>query len=158
MKSLLLALSLLALTFPALAADMANGHKINKSCALCHGIYGQGAPGKLSPRIAGLPKEYIIKAMKDYRDGIRKYPLMVRTSGLDKMTDVDMDDIATFLASMDLSSDKRFNVVSAGVWWLKARRLTSRNARAATRKMATESRRRRRRPWPVSTPLICSRQ
>lgn len=114
MKKFLLMAGLLGLVLPVSAADLANGQKINKSCALCHGIYGQGAPGKLSPRIAGLPKEYIIKATKDYRDGIRKYPLMVRTAGLKEMTDADLEDIATYLSSMDLSSDKRFNVASAG--------------------------------------------
>ena len=71
---------------------MANGQMINKSCALCHGAHGQGASGKLSPRIAGLPKEYIIKAMKDYVDGKRVYPLMVRTSQIDKFTERDYED------------------------------------------------------------------
>lgn len=114
MRTLLPMLALLSLASSPMAADLVNGQRINKSCALCHGAYGQGAPGKLSPRIAGLPKEYIIKAMKDYRDGKRKYPLMVRTSGLDKMTEADMEDIASFLAALDLRPDARFNVASAG--------------------------------------------
>jgi cytochrome c553/uncharacterized protein (DUF302 family) len=97
---------------PVWAADMANGQMINKSCALCHGIYGQGASGKLSPRIAGLPKEYIIKAMKDYVEGKRVYPLMVRTSQIDRFTEKDYDDIATYLSSLDLSSDRRFNIIA----------------------------------------------
>ena len=114
MKKFALSLMLIVLSSPLFAADLANGQQINKSCALCHGIYGQGAPGKLSPRIAGLPKEYIVKAIKDYRDGHRTYPLMVRTSGLKEMTEADIEDIATYLSSLDLSSDARFNVVSAG--------------------------------------------
>jgi len=104
----------LAVSASGWAADLANGEKINKTCALCHGIYGQGAPGSLSPRIAGLPKEYLIKATKDYRDGKRIYPLMVRTAGLKEMTDSDLEDIATYLASMDLSSDVRFAAIAAG--------------------------------------------
>jgi cytochrome c553/uncharacterized protein (DUF302 family) len=92
------------------AADMANGQEINKSCALCHGTHGQGASGRLSPRIAGLPREYIVKAMKDYVEGTRVYPLMVRTSQLDKFTERDFEDIAAYLASMDLSSDARFDI------------------------------------------------
>jgi cytochrome c553/uncharacterized protein (DUF302 family) len=83
---------------------------INKSCALCHGSHGQGASGKLSPRIAGLPKEYIIKAMKDYVAGTRVYPLMVRTSQIDKFTEKDYEDVAAYLASLDLSSDEMFNI------------------------------------------------
>jgi len=110
MKRVVATLILSCLTLPAFAANLANGEKINRSCALCHGAYGQGAPGKLSPRIAGMPKEYLIKAVKDYRDGKRSYPLMNKTSGLDHMTDADIDDIATYLASLDLSSDARFNI------------------------------------------------
>ena len=103
---------LLAATPAVWAADLANGQRINKSCALCHGIYGQGASGKLSPRIAGLPKEYLIKAMKDYVEGTRVYPLMVRTSQIDRFTEKDYDDIATYLASLDLSSDRRFDIIA----------------------------------------------
>jgi cytochrome c553/uncharacterized protein (DUF302 family) len=110
LKKFIAATFLLAVSLPAWTADMANGQRLNKSCALCHGIHGQGASGKLSPRIAGLPKEYIIKAMKDYVEGRRVYPLMVRTSQLDKFTEQDYEDIATYLSSLDLSSDARFNI------------------------------------------------
>ena len=110
MKKAFAAFAALLLCAPVLAADLANGEKINRSCALCHGIYGQGASGQLSPRIAGMPKYYLEKAIKDYRDGIRSYPLMNKTSGLDQMTDKDIEDISTYLASMDLSSDAQFNI------------------------------------------------
>jgi cytochrome c553 len=110
MKKCSAALVALCLSMPALAADLANGEKINRSCALCHGAYGQGAPGKLSPRIAGLPKYYLIRAIEDYRDGKRSYPLMNKTSGLDQMTEADVEDIAAYLSSIDLSSDARFNI------------------------------------------------
>ena len=105
-----IAAAMLLLSLPVLAADLANGQRLNKSCALCHGLHGQGASGKLSPRIAGLPREYIVKAMKDYVDGTRVYPLMVRTSQLDKFTDRDFEDVAAYLSSLDLSSDERFNI------------------------------------------------
>ena len=112
LKKFIVAVALLAASLPAWSADMANGQKLNKSCALCHGAHGQGTSGKLSPRIAGLPKEYIIKAMKDYVDGTRVYPLMVKTSQLEKFSDKDFDDVATYLASLDMSSDAQFNIVS----------------------------------------------
>lgn len=47
------------------AADLANGERMSRSCALCHGLYGQGTPGRLSPRLAGMPAEYLVKATKD---------------------------------------------------------------------------------------------
>lgn len=112
LKNTIVAALLVAASLPVWAADMANGQMINKSCALCHGSFGQGASGKLSPRIAGLPKEYIIKAMKDYVEGKRIYPLMVRTSQIDKFTERDYEDIAGYLSSLDLSSDEMFNIRS----------------------------------------------
>ena len=110
LKKLMAAAFVLAVSLPAWSADIANGQEINKSCALCHGAYGQGASGKLSPRIAGLPRDYIIKAMKDYVEGHRTYPLMVRTSQIDKFAERDFQDVAAYLASLDLSSDRRFDI------------------------------------------------
>lgn len=115
MKKLMFIAVLLGLSLPLQAANLANGEKINKSCALCHGVYGQGAPGKLSPRIAGLPKEYLIKSIKEYRDGVkRKYGLMVFTSQLDKATEEDIEDVSAYLAMLDLSADGRFNIEKLG--------------------------------------------
>jgi len=110
MKKLLATLLIAAAPFSANAVDLANGQEINKSCALCHGNIGQGTPGKLSPRLAGLPKEYLIKATKDYRDGVRSNPLMVKTASIDKMTDSDIEDISTYLSMIDIRPDSRFNV------------------------------------------------
>ena len=110
MLTRLIAAAMLLLSLPVVAADLGNGQRLNKSCALCHGLHGQGASGKLSPRIAGLPREYIIKAMKDYVSGDRVYPLMVRTSQLDKFSERDFEDVAAYLSSIDLSSDERFNI------------------------------------------------
>ncbi|PLY15109.1 MAG: hypothetical protein C0631_08260 [Sedimenticola sp.] len=110
MKKTLLAL---LLSFPLISqgADLANGERINRSCSLCHGIYGQGASGRLSPRLAGMPVEYLIKATKDYLNGTRNNPLMVSTTGLDKMSDQDIEDVATYLSSLDFSYDDRFDIV-----------------------------------------------
>lgn len=84
------------------AYDVANGRKINSSCALCHGFYGQGTPGSLSPRLAGLPAKYIIKELEFYRDGTRTYPPMVVASQIKNMTDKDITDVSEYLASINL--------------------------------------------------------
>ena len=110
MKILLSILLLVIAPLTTQAADLANGQEINKSCALCHGNIGQGTPGKLSPRLAGLPKEYLIKATKEYRDGVRVNPLMIKTASIDKMTDSDIEDIATYLSMIDIRPDMRFNI------------------------------------------------
>ncbi len=107
----LLSIALLALApITSQAVDLANGQEINKSCALCHGNIGQGTPGKLSPRLAGMPKEYLIKVTKEYRDGIRVNPLMVKTASIDKMSDQDIEDISTYLSLIDIKADSRFDV------------------------------------------------
>lgn len=112
MKKILLLPLLLLLPFGAIqAADLARGAQINKTCALCHGNYGQGASGRLAPRLAGMPKEYLIKATKDYVSGVRKNPLMIRTTGLDKMSDQEIEDVSSYLASLDIASDRRFEIV-----------------------------------------------
>ncbi len=113
MKKLLSILAMVVAPLTAQAVDLANGQEINKSCALCHGNIGQGTPGKLSPRLAGLPKEYLIKATKEYRDGIRINPLMITTASIDKMTDSDIEDISTYLSMIDIRPDGRFNVTQS---------------------------------------------
>lgn len=110
MKKLFSILFLAVLPMAANAVDLANGKEINKSCALCHGNIGQGTPGKLSPRLAGLPKEYLIKVTKEYRDGVRKNPLMVKTASIDKMADSDIEDIATYLSMIDIRPDSNFDI------------------------------------------------
>jgi len=96
------------------AADLANGKELNKNCALCHGIYAQGASGKLSPRLAGMPEEYLIKALKDYREGKRQNYMMLKTAAVDKMSDKDIEDVSAYLAAINLSADPKFDVVQYG--------------------------------------------
>ena len=118
MRTLILLLVFFSTSFSLYAADLANGKAINKRCALCHGTYGQGTPGRLSPRIAGLNKGYMIKAIKEYRSGKRVNPLMIKTSSIDEMSPRDIEDIAAYLAKIDLSPDPQFNVTQVG-WSIK---------------------------------------
>lgn len=84
------------------ALNIENGKKINRTCALCHGDYGQGTPGTLSPRLAGLPAGYLEKELKYYRSGKRSYAPMVIASSIKKMTDEDIKDISEYLAGVNL--------------------------------------------------------
>lgn len=95
---------LLLLLLPAIchAVNLENAKRINKTCALCHGQYGQGTPGMNSPRLAGLPAEYLAKELRHYRSGFREYPPMVVTSQIKDMTDSDIADISSYLAGIDL--------------------------------------------------------
>jgi cytochrome c553 len=72
---------LLCLTTLAKAGEV-NEYKAfakSKGCFDCHGMSGNtGNEDKLSPepKLAGQPKNYLIKAMKDYRSGARKNDVM----------------------------------------------------------------------------------
>lgn len=111
MRNILLILLAFLPTLAFSADDIANGKRLSRSCALCHGVYGQGTPGDLSPRLAGVPKEYLFKSTKDYVTGVRNNPTMVKTTGLKHMTDQDIRDIAAYYASMDLYQYERFDVI-----------------------------------------------
>jgi len=113
-KKLLILFVFITLPAALQAANMANGEAIYKTCALCHGNVGQGTAGQLSPRIAGVREEYTKKAIKEYISGKRVNPLMVETSGIDKMSKEDIDDIAAYLAAIDLTEDPRFDVTQIG--------------------------------------------
>ena len=103
-------LALLLANSAQASVDLANGERVNRNCALCHGIYGQGTPGRLSPRLAGLPKEYLVKATKEYVEGKRINPLMVEVAGLHHISDRDLHDWAAYMESLDLAIYPRFAI------------------------------------------------
>jgi len=110
MRKLILALALLTSGWGSQAADLQNGERINRTCALCHGQYAQGTRGRLSPRLAGMPQEYLEKAIKEYQSGTRISPTMVVTSGLKKMSDSDIQDVAAYLSQLELPAEAMFDV------------------------------------------------
>jgi len=46
------------------------------TCANCHGTDGNAVPGQPMPRLAGLPKNYIVEQMQAFRDGKRPATVM----------------------------------------------------------------------------------
>ena len=51
------------------------GRNLAAGCAICHGTEGRAIAKGLAP-LAGLPKEYIVKQMADFRDGKRPATVM----------------------------------------------------------------------------------
>lgn len=105
---------LLMLPRGSAATDLANGERINRGCAPCHGSYGQGVAGKTSPRLAGLPAWYLAKATKDFKKGVRKHPLMFEVGGLDRLSEADINDVSAYLAGLDIGTDPAYDIRSAG--------------------------------------------
>jgi len=102
MKRLFL-LGLMCLPLTTHAVDLENGKKIARSCALCHGVYGQGTPGPASPRLAGMPTGYLVKELEHYKDGSRTNLRMYVTASLASLSEEDIDDVSTYFSSINLA-------------------------------------------------------
>ncbi len=114
MKKTLLAAATLLLPFSLSAADLENGKKLSRSCALCHGQYMQGVAGDLYPRLAGLPAGYIENELKRLKEGRRQAHMpMLITSMVDMMSHNDMSDISAYLEHMPVPQEHRRQIMNA---------------------------------------------
>jgi len=88
---------------PAIAAgDIEAGANKVSMCVGCHGIpnYKTAFPKTYRvPRIAGQKVEYLVSALKAYREGQRNHPSMKAVAG--SMTDQDIADIAVYYSSLN---------------------------------------------------------
>ena len=95
------AIATLALVLAANAAfaggvmkgDAVAGEALVGSCAACHGADGNSLAPTF-PKLAGLGERYLLKQMKDIRDGRR--PVALMAGQVDNMTDQQLADIAAF--------------------------------------------------------------
>ena len=61
----------------AAAADIEAGKKkVQEVCAACHGIDGAAPIMPNIPKLAGQYPDYLAKALRDYKSGARKNPIM----------------------------------------------------------------------------------
>ncbi|MDZ7753904.1 MAG: c-type cytochrome [Gammaproteobacteria bacterium] len=89
----LTAAAMLLATAPAIAGGV-DAAMVSNTCAGCHGTNGV-SEGE-APTIAGLPKEYLVSAMKTYRDDSRYSTIMGRIAK--GYSDAEIDAMATFFA------------------------------------------------------------
>ena len=80
MNARLLSLSLLIVAVgssaAASAADLAAGKaKATEVCQACHGVDGNSASADF-PKLGGQYPDYLAKALRDYKSGQRKNPIM----------------------------------------------------------------------------------
>ncbi|MBL8518705.1 MAG: c-type cytochrome [Betaproteobacteria bacterium] len=64
---------------PAFAASdlsPAGVRALAANCAACHGTNGKSQPGSTVPGLAGRPKEALVNAMQEFKDGKRTATLM----------------------------------------------------------------------------------
>ena len=109
MKTLLttLALAVLAvLAVPADARDPAAGAaKAKEVCAACHGMDGN-SPTPDYPKLGGQYEDYLAKALRDYKSGVRKNAIMAGFAGA--LTRQDIANLAAHYASQPRAVSARY--------------------------------------------------
>lgn len=95
-------ITLIALSFvfvagaPAEAAGKAEAGKAKSAvCAACHGADGNST-NAMFPKLAGQHEDYLYQALKDYKAGKRKNPIMNGQAAT--LSDQDMRDLAAYFA------------------------------------------------------------
>jgi len=81
----------------ATAADVDAGKAKAAVCAACHGANGISVIPDY-PNLAGQKVKYLQSAIKAYRDGERKNPIMSPMAA--GLTDTDVENIAAYFASL----------------------------------------------------------
>ena len=67
-------------------------------CANCHGTDGRTTDGSAIPALVGMPKEYMVRQLKTFKDGSRPATVMHQiTKGL---TDAQVETISTYYATL----------------------------------------------------------
>jgi cytochrome c553 len=94
-----------ALAANAFAADIeAGARKVKEVCAACHGIDGAKPTTPEYPKLAGQYPDYMAKALRDYKSGARKNPIMAGMAA--GLTDKDIENVAMYFYTQpsDLAS------------------------------------------------------
>ena len=79
------------------AGDADSGTPKSQACAACHGPDGNNPTSPDFPRLAGQHYDYLLKALRDYKSGARKNPIMgAQVGGLDPQ---DLADLAAYYSS-----------------------------------------------------------
>jgi len=71
-----------------------------KKCATCHGANGISA-GPQIPNLAGQKKDYLVKALGDFKSGSRSNPIMGQI--VKDLNDSDIDEITTYFSSKKIT-------------------------------------------------------
>jgi cytochrome c553 len=93
----LIAMAAIAASAGALAANPGAGKvKAAEVCASCHGDGGNSSAPDF-PRLAGQHRDYLAKALRDYKSGARKNPIMQGFAGA--LTKDDIENLAAYYAA-----------------------------------------------------------
>jgi cytochrome c553 len=86
------------IAFASVKGNATAGKQKATACAACHGDGNKTLDGTY-PRLAGQYADYLEKALKDYRSGKRKNPVMMGQAAA--LTDQEIADLAAYFGSLD---------------------------------------------------------
>ncbi len=93
------AAALSSIAFAAQAADVAAGKaKAETVCAACHGKDGNTPIDPSYPKLAGQYRDYLERALLDYKSGARKNAIMAGQS--QPLSRADIENLAAYYASL----------------------------------------------------------
>jgi len=96
----------LAAAAPAQAADLDAGQaKAKAVCAACHGVDGNSALPDY-PKLAGQHRDYLEKALRDYRSGARKNPIMAANAAA--LSKEDIANVAAWFSAQPAAVRSRY--------------------------------------------------
>src|SRR3989442_160627 len=94
-RSLIITIFALVLAATAHAAgNPDDGKQKATPCGACHGATGDKTIDGQYPRLAGQYADYLAKALRDYKSGARKNPVM--TGFATTLNDQDVEDLAAY--------------------------------------------------------------
>ena len=103
----LLAAALLFATNAAHAANLDAGkQKAQEVCQACHGMDGLSAANAEYPKIGGQHRDYLAKALRDYKSGARKNAIMAGMAGA--LTANDIDNLAAYYSSQPAVLSRKY--------------------------------------------------
>ena len=79
--------------------DAAKGKEKAAICSACHGADGNTPLSPEYPKLASQPADYLEKALRDYKSGKRKNPLM--SPQAQNLSKPDMKDLAAYFSSLN---------------------------------------------------------
>jgi cytochrome c553 len=95
MTSLLTAVALAGASLPVAAGPGTTPEKVTV-CAACHGADGKSTQ-PIYPNLAGQYANYLVNALKEYRAGTRKNPIMAGQAA--SLSDADIEQLAEYFAA-----------------------------------------------------------
>lgn len=97
----------LAASAQAAAADVEAGKKkVQEVCAACHGLDGATPTTPEYPKLAGQYPDYLQKALRDYKSGARKNPIMAGFA--QTLTAKDMENVAWYFYTQPSNLASRY--------------------------------------------------